>query len=164
MADAPTTVAEPLPPFEAPLPQQEDLRGPAKDKKSNEENEEEGEAEAVDEGDLPAQLLPGPEALPAIDPQSNQLRLPPQEDAPPALPESLRQAALQLNMSSAVPTQAALPVGQLQVQQASWQQAATGLINPASAVMDAPEANSLQQAIYYEASDLSDSAPESPAE
>lgn len=155
-ADAPTAGKESLPPFETPLPELEDLRGPAKDKKKSKDDK----SEASGEGDKPAQLLPGPEALPAIDPQSNQLQMQPLEDAPPQLPESLRQSALLLNKPQARQAQATAAPLQSPVQPASWQQAAPGLINPASAVVIEPEANSLQQAIYYEASDQSDAATE----
>lgn len=150
VADAPTTEAETLPPFETPIPEQEDLRGPPKEKPSK---DEEPAAEA--EGDMPAQLLPGPEALPAIDPQgNNQHQLPQLEDAPPELPESLRQAAIMLNQPPAGQVQ--LAPSQPHVQQVSWQPPAAGLINPASAVVVEQAGNTLQQAIYYEASEQSD--------
>ena len=154
-ADTPSAEERTLPPFETPTPEQEDLRGPAKDKKVDEQEEA-----SAGEADVPAPLLPGPETLPAIDPQGNQLELPPLEDAPPELPESLRQAALLLNTphftqaptdSVKMPTtvQPASPT----VQPASWQQPAPGLVNPASTAVTGSEPNSLQQAIYYEASD-----------
>jgi len=151
-----------LPPFEAPIPEQEDLRGPVKDKKKKNRREEADNGVDNRATDEPGQLLPGPEDLedlPAFDPQGHQFDLPTLEDAPPALPESLRQAALSMN----VPQFSARHqprTTQALVHQASQQQPALGLINPASVIVLKPEANMLQQAIYYEASDQDDSAAE----
>lgn len=156
LADTPTAGDEELPPFETPLPEQEDLRGPAKDKKDSDD----GDAADGDPLDVPDVLLPGPEALPAIDPQGNQMHAPQLEDTPPALPESLRQAAMLLNLQPAVQAQVSPMASMPTVQQASWQQPTAGLINPASAVVVEPEANSLQQAIYYEASDAVEATDE----
>jgi len=164
-----------LAPYELPLPEQEDLRGPAKDKAGDagdagKDETADAPAEAIS-GDGPAQILPGPEALPAFDPQGNQLEPPGMmDDAPPALPTSLRQAALSLKVplrtsqqqSSTTRLQvtraaATPPVGSLPIRQASWQQShSIQLINPASAMVAETAANRLQQAIYYEASDLGD--------
>jgi len=160
---------KPLDDRELPLPRQEDLRGPAKDKaKDKAETSEPGEA-AANPDDEPAILLPGPGELPAFDPQGNNqeknlIELPPTEDAPPALPASLRQAALSSNMLRLTthhqqPATRPLVAQTIQAQPirpVSWQQPSLGLINPASAIVADPAANPLQQAIYYEASDQND--------
>ena len=155
LADTPSATEETLPPFETPTPEQEDLRGPAKKDAPDEATAEDG-----DPLDVPAQLLPGPEALPAIDPQGSQLHEPQLEDAPPELPASLRQAALLLNLQPTVQAQASPAIGTPPIHQATWRQPSAGLINPASAAVIEPEADSLQQAIYYEASDESNDAVE----
>lgn len=170
-----------LPPYQTPPPEQEDLRVPAKDKKKA--GDEEGEATEMQielPGELPGEALPGPGIQPApggaaepddFDPFSQQPGVP-LDDAPPALPPSLRQAAAAMGMpvmgSPRVAQQIrpaamhqapleqptatpAMPVGA--VQQASFQSSpGIQLINPASAVVE-PAATPLQQAIYYEASD-----------
>ena len=154
-----------LPPVELPKPEQEDLRGPAKDKKKPQRS-----SDAADEA-LPAAQLELLDDTDPFGPQGNnqpqQLPLvdPNMEDAPPALPASLRQAALLRNVAPlaqrqptvANPPITALPPVRQPLQQANWQQPAIGLVNPASALVTDPEADSLQQAIYYEASDLDES-------
>ena len=147
--DAATGDGQGLSPFELPLPKQEDLRGPAKDDKDDAQAGD-GPAEA------PAQALPGLDALPAFDPQGSQLEIPKtpgMDDAPPALPTSLRQAAF----SPQVPIRN-LPrnstIKSQPVRQVNWQQNhSIQLINPASAIVSEPGVDNLQQAIYYEASD-----------
>jgi len=146
--------SEPLVPYETPPADQEDLRGPAKAKVDRSNDDAEGDVEE------PASLLPSPDAIPAFDPQSNEMfEVPPMEDAPPALPASLRQAALQLSRPKRVAQRnpaIVTPVVRQPVQQATWvDQPAIALINPASAVVE-PEGETLQQAIYFEASDLGD--------
>lgn len=153
---------EALVPFETPPAEQEDLRGPAK-AKVDRSDDEEATDEAIDGAvDDPAVLLPGPEALPAFDPQGNnqddQFELPQMEDAPPALPASLRQAARSLDMLQQTTNQQPTTTQNIAaspVQQASWTgQPSIALINPASAIVP-PQGETLQQAIYYEASDQS---------
>ena len=161
---------QPLPPYETPTPDQEDLRGPAKDKAAKKDRGDDAEAPAELPADEPGQLLPGPGELPAFDPQGsqqlpprdNQLVVPPMDDAPPALPDSLRQAAAVLNMPTYTTRQpAARPTVMPTIRQAGWQSSPSiQLINPAAAIVTAPEADALQQAIYYEASDLGDAAAE----
>lgn len=135
-----------LQPFEAPLPEQEDLRGPAKDKK-------ELEAEESSEG----ALSPEADALPAFAPQGSQLELPTLDDAPPALPASLRQSAKLLNTQQQV---AAEPLSIATVQPVSWEQPAIALVNPASGTVMQSDGAAFQQAIYYEASDQDDTTLE----
>jgi len=174
-----------LGPYELPLPEQEDLRGPAKDKAGEDAGGENAADEAAGEmvpGEGPVQQLPGPGALPAFDPQGNQSEIPGQipgmpgqipgmDDAPPALPKSLLQAALAPSITAPSvtarqQTPATQPLGTTAegaqpVRQASWQQShSIQLINPASAIVVEPKAGSLQQAIYYEASDLGDALAE----
>jgi hypothetical protein len=153
---------QPLPPFETPLPEQEDLRGQAKEKSKRATADEANEGAADPD---PLQGIPG---IPGFDPEG---RVFPDDDAPPALPASLRQAARALNMPPLVAQRESRQVSPRQsratrqipstpspsstaqaVQPASWQQSAIGLINPAAAIV-AADADGLQQAIYYEASD-----------
>jgi len=158
-----------LPPFETPLPEDEDLRGPAKDKadKSKESSED---AAADDE---PAISLPGPAALPGaeqlplFDPQGNSFDVPQMEDAPPALPASLRQSAQLLSVppltdrrqppASQPPAFSRSSAGT--IRPVGWQQSSLALVNPATTAGQ-PEANTLRQAIYYEASDLDEKSDE----
>lgn len=157
---------DPLGPFETPKPEQEDLRTAPKARKKKVDDD----APAELPGEEPAQLLPGPDAqpegdaLPDLDPFGQLPTVPEMEDAPPALPASLRQAAASMNMPR-VATRTSVPTtkqrmnitpGMLAqpVQQVSWQP--TGnmpLINPASAVRTTTEHQPLQQAVYFEASD-----------
>ncbi len=150
-----------LAPFETPPPEEENLRGPAKSKKAKADEEADveippmelpgippaAEGPAADESDP---FAPGPEALPVFDPQTNQSEVPAtpsMDDAPPALPASLRQAARQL---SAPQSEAMVQP----IRQASWKQPTSiALINPASAIVAPSDTEPLQQAIYYEASD-----------
>ncbi len=135
-----------LGPFQLPLPEQEDLRGPAKDKAARSEKKTTNDVPAEDPG-----LLPGPEALPPFDQQGNHLNLPTKEDAPPALPASLRQAVRSLSMPH-LTTQASQITPE--IRQANRREpAALGLINPASALVSEDDSEALQQAIYYETSD-----------
>ncbi len=164
-----------LRPYELPPPEREDLRGPAKDEAAKANKETADSAPS----DGPAQLLPGPDALPAFDPQGNQLEIPGEipgmDDAPPALPTSLRQAALapptsapsalimpqQARRSFLAATTGRPTVSSQPIRQAGWQQShSIQLINPASAIVVESEAGSLQQAIYYEASDLGEKLAE----
>jgi len=158
--------------YETPAPEQEDLRGPAKgkDKDKGASSEEDEVIDVLDgalDGGPAAQPLLGPEALPGFDPQGILEALPPADDAPPALPESLRQSAsIQGAPRQTAPMRLPIPTDRLHtnskqtnpnskpITQASWQQPkAIGLINPASAIVVQPEKDALQQAIYYEASD-----------
>ncbi len=152
-----------LPGYQTPKPEQEDLRGPAKGKK-DEDAEDAGEGED-------AQPLPGPEVLPGFDPQGNLESLPPVDDAPPALPESLRLSRsiptrsipstsgvrVALGLSASTGTSRAKlinPALPASLPPVNWKQPqAIGLVNPASAAVVQPEGEALQQAIYYEASD-----------
>ena len=149
-----------LPPFETPLPEQEDLRGPAKDKASKAAKDAASDNAA---GEGPEALVPGADAIPAFDPQGNRSEIPGEipsmNDAPPALPASLRQAARLLNMPQQMSQQQAPPTmpaaAPQPIRQASWQRPVSiQLINPASAIVAEPGTGSLQQAIYYEASDI----------
>jgi len=140
-----------LGPIELPEPREEDLRGPAKDpKKKANDGDDADNAEAADGGEggevapieipeIPA--LPGADPLPGFDPQGQQQSTPAPvfEDAPPALPPSLRDAALRMQAPQ-----------RLARRQPSQRALAMPLVNPASAVFVAPEEESLQQAIYIE--------------
>ncbi len=148
-----------LEPFELPLPQQEDLRGPAKNK------DDKDEAADTPVGEFPGAGIPIPaedpeQALPAFDPLGNQRQLPQMDDAPPALPNSLRQASLSLQAPARTP-HLATPATALQpVRQANWQQThSIQLINPASAIVTDSDTAPLQQAIYYETSDQGKRSP-----
>lgn len=139
-------------PFETPSPQKEYLRGPEKSKA-------EKAAEGAAEGEAaPEEALPGPVELPGFDPQGRQLppqqaplEVPSLDDAPPALPQSLRQTAALMNL----PTISQAAPAAHGVQQVHWQVPTDiGLVNPATAIVTSPEEQPLQQAIYYEATDL----------
>ncbi len=148
-----------LPSFETPLPQHEDLRGPAKDKAAKADKDAASDDAA---GEGPEVLVPGAEAIPAFDPQGNRSEVPGEipgmDDAPPALPASLRQAARLLNLPQQMSQQEAptMPaVAPQPIRQTSWQRpVSTQLVNPASAIVAGPESGALQQAIYYEVSDI----------
>ena len=153
-----------LEPFELPLPQQEDLRGPAKNK------DDKDEAADTPVGEFPGAEIPGagipipaedPEqALPAFDPLGNQRQLPPMDDAPPALPNSLRQASLSLQAPTLMPRLTTPATATQPVRQANWQQThSIQLINPASAIVTDSATSPLQQAIYYEANGQSKTSP-----
>ena len=149
-----------LEPFELPLPQQEDLRGPAKNK------DDKDEAADTPVGEFPGAGIPIPaedpeQALPAFDPLGNQQQLPPMDDAPPALPNSLRQAGISLQAPTLPMSRLTNPATPKQsVRQANWQQTSSiQLINPASAIVTDAAEVPLQQAIYYEANGQSKTSP-----
>lgn len=159
---------DPLPDYETPLPEQEDLRVPPKAKKKKADDESSEPLELP--GEAPGQLLPGPEAAPGdgapldLDPFGQLPAIPAMEDAPPALPASLRQAAISMGMPRVtMQRQPSMPQQPRVVQasatqpirQADWQSSAPiQLINPAAAIKTSATAEPLQQAVYYEASDL----------
>ncbi len=165
-------VVDPLDGYETPKPEQEDLRAPPKAKR---ERAVEEAAPVELPGAEPAPLLPGPEEAPAeedpidFDPFSELPELPQMEDAPPALPPSLRQAAIAISkakVANARPqrTRRTQPRVAMNitpemltqpVRQVSWQQQQSSMpqVNPASAVQTSAAQQPLQQAIYYEASD-----------
>jgi len=178
-AEAGSDIAGPdeltLPDKELPSAEQEDLRGPAKAPKVKESEESaapEGETQDafdINPGEVPA--IPTPEPLPAFSPQSsNELPgFPSLEDTPPALPESLREVAHaqhvpRLSAFQEIPTAEPVAIPQIRqtqpIRQVDWQQAPTiRLINPASAIVVQPETETLQQAIYFEASDQENNEP-----
>ncbi|MEM8943793.1 MAG: hypothetical protein AAGD11_01315 [Planctomycetota bacterium] len=156
----------PLPDYETPLLEQEDLRAPKK--KKQEKAEEADDAMPIElPGELPGQLLPGPgdapadQAAPDLDPFSGVPEVPPMEDAPPALPASLRQAAESMGMptlsqksqTGLKPAAILQASAEMPIQQADWQSSElTKLVNPAAAAIE-PAGAPLQQAVYYEAAD-----------
>lgn len=83
--------------FERPTPEKEGNRAPAKTKAfQSPESEPEPEtdaSEAATEEQEPATDLPAEDLFPDFDDQSSYQLLPPQDDAPPALPPSLRKFA-----------------------------------------------------------------------
>ena len=168
----------PLPEYETPPAEQEDLRMPKKKKKDRPEDSEDAATEEMPM-EIPGQLLPGPgvapegDALPDLDPFSGVPNVPAMEDAPPTLPKSLRQAAvsmgmprltlqplpvqsesIQPNQMQPMPTQIVPASAEMPVEQANWQTgAAAQLANPAVATAVEPANVPLQPAVYYEASD-----------
>lgn len=174
-----------LPEYELPTPEQEDLRVPPKSKKKKDDDESSEEELPVEmpgaapfglPAEEPAQLLPGPEAAPAeedgfdLDPFGVLPEVPPMEDAPPALPASLRQAAAPKRMPRVAQSQRRPIPGVTQtvaqglnitpemlaqpVRQVSWNQPASmPVINPAAAIQTSAASEPLQQAIYIESTD-----------
>lgn len=179
-ADAPQN----LPEYELPLPEQEDLRVPPKSKKKKDGDEESDAGEEPIEipgaapfglpAEEPGQLLPGPEAAPAdeggfdIDPFGVLPEVPQMEDAPPALPASLRQAVAPKRMPRVARRTPMPQVKQVvakglnitpemlaqPVRQVSWNQPTSmPVINPAAAIQPSVAKEPLQQAIYIESTD-----------
>ncbi len=171
--DEDTQLPDDLEDLELPKKEQEDLRVAPKAKKKRTADEA---APLEIPGADPAPLLPGPEEAPAeegpidFDPFSELPELPQMEDAPPALPPSLRQAALEMSKArvatakpksrqQARPPRIAMNITPEMlappVRQVSWQQQQSSMpqVNPASAVQTSAAEQPLQQAIYYEASD-----------
>jgi hypothetical protein len=167
-------IEQELQPFEAPLPEQEDLRGPAKDKQKA-EAEVEVSARSLPELRMGASLAPS--TLPVVAPANHPV--PSSSDDPPALPSSLRQAAeamqhaaevvqemaksaqpaetppqtVQASVETLAPAPRPVATNAQLVQPVAWQTPAIELVNPASAAIVLPKADSTQQAIYYEISD-----------
>ncbi len=81
--------------FERPTPEKEGNRAPAKTNafQSSETEPETDASEAATEEQEPATDLPAEDLFPDFDDQSSYQLLPPQDDAPPALPPSLRKFA-----------------------------------------------------------------------
>ena len=151
----------PLDDFETPPAIEEDLRAP---KKRDKPSDDDAAAPQELPGENPGQLLPAPGALPGaegldeLDPFGNLPAVPKMEDAPPALPASLRQAAVKLGTprlsiqaSQETSPQVIPAAANMPAQHADWQQTDSRmLVNPAASVIE-PANAPLQQAVYYEA-------------
>ena len=99
-----------LEPFERPPAEKENLRGPARTRAS-EDTEANEATEATDEaqGQEPPPVLPEVDLMPDFDPQGNFPILPRQDDAPPALPQSLQKASLAVRSVPLAQSQTAQP-------------------------------------------------------
>ncbi len=173
--------AQGLAPFELPKPEQEDLRGPVKNKSDKKKKATDIPTPAIE---VPVMEIPAGEPVPDVpaepadalqifEPQSStqpeapgMAEVPNTNDDPPVLPKSLRQAAQSLSVQSpraqhqvrlqipaTVRPFASQPIKQVNWHQPTTSQASIQLINPASAIVVEPGVENLQQAIYYEASD-----------
>lgn len=164
-----------LPIFLRPLPNQEDLRGPAKPTPvaapAAQQPSDEQPAEAPANEQAPAD--DGLE-IPGFGPQGNLQPLPQIEDGPPALPRALSQAATTLASIPQVASRQPIATGTATANTSAARQPLTTstldaryvtptsgvmganieLSNPAAAKVQKTMDQELQQAIYFEASDL----------
>ena len=92
-SEAPLGDAVELPTLDLPDPGKEDLRGPEKKKKEKAAKKEDETPMSLPGADIFPEI--DNEGFPAFEPQGNQPLGPYQDDAPPALPGSLQQAARQ---------------------------------------------------------------------